>query len=432
MTGNDVRPAGQASDLREPAEDQVTRTPAEGAASASAVEDLLHELRVHQVELEMQNEELRRMQLALEESRDRYVDLYEFAPVGYLTLNPQALITEANLTVAALLGEDRKKLVQRRFASFVTPEDRGQWGQRFASMMRNSKRQTCDLAFQRTDGTRLYARLDCLRVMKAGDQSSLRVALTDITEFKRLEAEHREVQATMAHRGRLLLAGELASGLAHELNQPLTAIINYSEASLHMLRNSNAEREDLINFLEKIATQGERAGDIIRQMRSFTRKTTMQKEPTDINQLINAARELMDSDARVRGVRLHVDADDQLPPVLADPLQIQQVLDNLLRNSLEALRNTPAENREVVITVRPTQDAEMMVSVRDTGPGLSDKMHEQLFYPFVTSKDDGVGLGLSISHSIIEAHGGRLWAGEPGSGGAVFNFTIPLARLHRD
>lgn len=144
---------------------------------------------MHQIELEMQNDQLRRTQLALEESRDRYVDLYEFAPVGYLTLNQHALIVAANLTAAALLGEDRKKLLRRRFVRFVAPEDRDVWRQRFTGLMRHNEQQSCELALLRTDGTGFYARLHCLRITTDDDPSSLRIALTDITERRAAEAE---------------------------------------------------------------------------------------------------------------------------------------------------------------------------------------------------------------------------------------------------
>ena len=178
------------SKLRAEAEAQLARAPQTGAQARSA-ENLLHELQVHEVELEMQNEELRRAQLALEESRDRYVDLYEFAPVGYLTLTGEALVADVNLTGATLLREDRKKMLRRRFARFVAPEDSDRFHRLFLSALQRDERQSCELALQRGDGSVFHAQMDCLRVTAGDKAPTVRITLTDITERKRAEAELR-------------------------------------------------------------------------------------------------------------------------------------------------------------------------------------------------------------------------------------------------
>jgi diguanylate cyclase (GGDEF)-like protein/PAS domain S-box-containing protein len=178
------------SQLRTEAEAQLARAPQTGAPARPA-EELLHELQVHQIELEMQNEELRRTQLALEESRDRYVDLYEFAPVGYLTLTADALVSEVNLTGATLLGEERKTMRRRRFARFVTPEDSDRYHRLFVSVMQHDGRQACELALRRANGSVFHAQLDCLRVAAVDGPPLVRITLTDITERKRAEAELR-------------------------------------------------------------------------------------------------------------------------------------------------------------------------------------------------------------------------------------------------
>lgn len=185
--------------LRKEAEKRFVSAPAVDSPTRP-VGELLHELQVHQVELEMQNEELRRAYVALEESRDRFVDLYEFAPVGYLTLTHEGTIAEINLTAVALLGMVRKRLLHRRFAKFVVPEDSDRWHRHFLYALQHGERQSCDLALMRTDGTILYARLDCLYTA-TGATSAVRVALTDITESKRVEDEliavKRQLQATL-------------------------------------------------------------------------------------------------------------------------------------------------------------------------------------------------------------------------------------------
>jgi PAS domain S-box-containing protein len=172
--------------LRAEAEARVARKPmtlVQPQPGENLLHELLHELRVHQIELEMQNDELRRAQVVIEESRDRYVDLYEFAPVGYLTLTREGMIAEANLTGASLLGVDRKKLINRRFAGFVTVESRDYWDRHFLGVLQTDERQSCELKLQHGDGSRFDAQVDCLR-LKDGEVSSVRIALTGITKNK--------------------------------------------------------------------------------------------------------------------------------------------------------------------------------------------------------------------------------------------------------
>lgn len=180
--------------LRDSAEAQLGRTPmtqVQPSPGEELLHELLHELRVHQVELEMQNEALRQAQIAMEESRDRYVDLYDFAPVGYLTLTRDGMISELNLTGAALLGTERKKLLQRRFAPFVATEDRDRWDRFLVGVFKHDERQRCELSLKRSDDSRFQAKLDCLHI-ETGGQSTVRIALTDITERKLKEEDMRE------------------------------------------------------------------------------------------------------------------------------------------------------------------------------------------------------------------------------------------------
>jgi diguanylate cyclase (GGDEF)-like protein/PAS domain S-box-containing protein len=216
------------SRLRAAAEAQLSQNPSTVYSPAGApAEEVLQELRVHEIELEMQNEELRRAQVALEESHHRYVDLYEFAPVGYLTLNHQALIAGANLTATGLLGEDRKKLLQRRFASSVAPEDRDRWGQCFAAMMRQDEPQSCELTLQRPDRTRFHARLHCRRVATEGDASSLRIALSDVTELKRTEEELRIAAIAFESSQEGMVVTD-SKGVIVQVNQAFTRLTGYS------------------------------------------------------------------------------------------------------------------------------------------------------------------------------------------------------------
>jgi diguanylate cyclase (GGDEF)-like protein/PAS domain S-box-containing protein len=217
------------SELRARAEVKLVRLPRMGAPGRPA-EELLHELQVHQIELEMQNEELRRAQLALEESRDRYMDLYEFAPVGYFTLTSKALISEVNLTGATLLGAERKKLLQHGFARFVADFDGDRYHRLIGSVLKHGERETCDLALRRADGSVMQAQLDCARVAAGDEPPTVRLALTDITERKRAEAELR-VAATAFESQEGMLVTDAATSILR-VNQAFTDITGFTAAEV--------------------------------------------------------------------------------------------------------------------------------------------------------------------------------------------------------
>lgn len=251
--------------------------------------------------------------------------------------------------------------------------------------------------------------------------------LTDITEHKRKESEWRTMQSAFAHMGRISLAGEMAAGLAHELNQPLSALVNYSAACQNLVRNGLNQNEDLLANLERISEQGLRAGDIIRRLRDFTRQEPVSVRSMDLWDTIRQAVDFMEHDLRHVGVRIVLNERRPVPPVKADPVQIQQVLLNLMRNGMEAMLETSAENRVLTIRAAEGTGSHVEVSVEDCGPGLDRAVVRRLFYPFVSTKPQGMGLGLVISKTIIEAHDGRLWASLDRHEGARFHFSLPVA-----
>jgi diguanylate cyclase (GGDEF)-like protein/PAS domain S-box-containing protein len=231
------------SQLRTEAEAQLARAPQTGARARPG-EEVLYELEVHQIELEMQNEELRRAQLALEESRDRYVDLYEFAPVGYLTLTSEGLISQVNLTGTALLGEERKKMLRRRFDRFVTSEDRDRYHHLFVSLMQHDERQACELALQRGDGSTFHAHLDCLRVVASDMPPVARITLTNVTERKRAEEELRIAAAAFESQEGMFIAD--ARRVILRVNRAFSAITGFSaeEAVGQTTRLLKSDRHD--------------------------------------------------------------------------------------------------------------------------------------------------------------------------------------------
>jgi two-component system, LuxR family, sensor kinase FixL len=245
----------------------------------------------------------------------------------------------------------------------------------------------------------------------------------DVTQLIAAERRVRELTAELVHTSRLSAMGQLSSSLAHELNQPLTAIMNYTEAARQLLTMAATAPPRVLELLEKASGQAERAGQIIRRLRSFVEKGTVERAPTELNRVVEEAAALATIGSKVDGVQTVYDFAPNLPPLNIDRIQIQQVVVNLVRNAVEILRD--AHRRVITIRTRPTDAGEQEVSVADTGPGIPDDIAAKLFTPFVTTKETGMGIGLSISLSIIEAHGGRIWAEPNPEGGAIFRFRIP-------
>lgn len=245
-------------------------------------------------------------------------------------------------------------------------------------------------------------------------------------EQEQMAAAAQRQQTLLAHASRLNTLGEMASGLAHEINQPITAITLYSEVGLARIQQAAAEPAALRETLEKIAAQSARAQAIIQQVRHFARQSKPQYAAVRIDELLGDIADFLSLEARRHHVRLRQDLAPNLPPVLADALQVQQVVLNLVRNAVDAIADS--EGPRAITVLARQEPAFIELAVRDTGPGVAPDLIGQLPHPFFTTKTDGLGLGLSISQSIVEAHGGRLWATPNADGpGVTFHFTLPVA-----
>jgi two-component system sensor kinase FixL len=220
--------------------------------------------------------------------------------------------------------------------------------------------------------------------------------------------------------------GEMASTLAHELNQPLSAITNYLKGSQRLLESTSSDRAPMLReALDKAAEQAIRAGQIIRRLRDFVSRGESERQIESVVKLIEEANALALVGAKELGVRVRLQFHPDADLVLADRVQIQQVLLNLIRNAVDAMADSPT--RELVIAARPVDDDMVEVSVADSGSGIAPEIAEQLFQPFITTKRQGMGVGLSISRTIVDAHGGKIWAEPNGAGGTIFRFTLPAA-----
>jgi len=246
-----------------------------------------------------------------------------------------------------------------------------------------------------------------------------------IKDAERLREKEAELSATMAHMTRVAIVGEMAANIAHELNQPLTAITSFAEASRRILNGRKTDFGKLSQALTWIADEALRAGEVIRQLSDLVKRRETRHEVLDLNDTIGSMEHLVSVFARRHHVQLAIELDPDLPPVCGDRVQIQQVLLNLVRNGVDAVCEKNSPEGRVVVRTETSRSGEVQISVEDNGPGLALGMEEEVFRSFSTTKETGMGLGLSISKSIVAAHGGRIgYVPRPG-GGTVFFFTIP-------
>lgn len=248
----------------------------------------------------------------------------------------------------------------------------------------------------------------------------------DLTERQATETRLQELQSELVHMSRMSAMGEMASALAHELNQPLTAIANYLGGARRLLDRAGVNEARATDALEKATDQALRAGDIIHRLRDFLARREAVRKIESLNKLVQEACALALVGAKEHGVRVRYDLADKADAVAVDRVQVQQVVVNLVRNAIDAMVDHP--RRELVVSTAATERDDMVtVSVADSGPGVDQTASARLFQPFVTTKAAGMGVGLSISRTIVETHGGRIWTEPNPGGGAVFRFTLPRA-----
>jgi two-component system, LuxR family, sensor kinase FixL len=251
--------------------------------------------------------------------------------------------------------------------------------------------------------------------------------LRDLTERKAKDERIQQLQAELAHVQRLTELGQVVSTLVHEVNQPLTAISNYVNACRRLVTTGDQQR--VLAALERIGDQTNRTRGIVQRIRDFVKKRDVQMRAENLSHVIDEAVALTRSSVRDVGLTVGVHIDPSDLHVEIDKIQVQQVLFNLLRNGIEAMQDQP--RREIQVATSRVQEQMVQISVADTGPGLPDEVRQKLFQPFVTTKANGMGVGLSVCRAIVESHGGQLWADDNPGGGTVFRFTVRRAEADR-
>jgi two-component system, LuxR family, sensor kinase FixL len=333
-----------------------------------------------------------------------------------------------NRAAVQLFGYTASEMIGRNVSVLMTDGDRHQHDAHMQRYQQGGPAHIIgigrDVEARRQDGSVFPAHLSVGRI--AGTDPPRYIGLLhDISARKRAERDAHEARERMMHVSRLATMGEMAAGISHELNQPLTAIATTAQACTRIMAGADSDLDEIRGALERIAAQALRAGEIIRRLRNLVRRRESELAPADINAVINELGALTMADARANDVRVSVELTPALPTVMMDRIQIQQVLLNLLRNSIDALQSMPAGNKQLSVKTSAPQRNRVVVSVSDTGPGVAAEMLDHLFTPFATTKSDGTGLGLAISRTIIEAHHGKLAYHSLEPTGACFTITLP-------
>lgn len=258
-----------------------------------------------------------------------------------------------------------------------------------------------------------------------GRQTGWMGSVLDITEQKRARDLARQQEDRLQATSRLVTMGEMASTLAHELNQPLAAIASYSSGCINRLGSEGFDRAEILDIQHRIARQAHRAGEIIRRVHDFVRRSELQRTPLDLNVVIRDAVGLIEADARKRQIRIVSELAPALPPIQADTVMVEQIIVNLVRNGMDAMRDTTASRREVRIRTQ-LEGRNVQVHVSDRGAGIPPETAARLFEPFFTTKPEGMGMGLNICRSIAELHHGRLTFESNPEGGTIFTLALPV------
>jgi len=363
---------------------------------------------------------------ALERSARHLQSILATVPEAMVVIDERGIIISFSSAAERLFGYAAAEVIGRNVRMLMPGEDAERHDGYLRRYLTTGERRIIGIGRivvgRKADGSEFPMELAVGEAL-ADDHRIFTGFIRDLTEQQRAELELKELQSELIHVSRLSAMGTMASTLAHELNQPLTAIANYLEAARDLIGEPADETGALVReAVSESAKEALRAGAIVRRLREFVTRGETDKQPEHLPELIEEAARLALVGARERNIRAFYDLDPAADLVVIDRVQIQQVLVNLLRNAVEALADAPA--RDIRIAAAPVDDSMVRVTVSDSGPGLAPEVAEHLFEAFTTTKRDGMGLGLSICRTIIEAHGGRIWYQPAPGGGTTFHFTL--------
>jgi len=386
--------------------------------------ELIHELQVHQVELEIQNEELRRAQLELDESRSKYVDLFDNAPVGYFTFNKKGAIMDVNLTGASLMGSNKNILINKRFGHFIKTEHETDFFTHCNQVLKTKKKNICVVMLQETEGDETWIHIES--IIDPIRKGCIRSVVTDITKSRKAEEQLRQHQIELAHLSRLITVEEMAASIYHELSQPLNAITNYASACINRLEQ-NKSIEQIEEGLSRIIVQSERAVDMISRFRNFLKKGKLHKTNIKINDLIQEALCFIEHNLSDAKIEVIMKLQDDLCYIRVDKTQIEQVIINIAYNAIEAMRNIKHGKSKFIVETLLSNDNKVIILLSNTGASIPERIIKRIFNPFFTTKTQGMGMGLCISRSIIMAHGGTINVTTSDNNYTQFRISLPVA-----
>jgi PAS domain S-box-containing protein len=354
----------------------------------------------------------------------------EASPSGILLVNDQGRMVLVNSQIEKLFGYRREELVGKpvdilvpeRFAS-QHPNHRATF---FAAPTARAMGAGRELFARRKDGSEFPVEIG-LNPIQTAEGILVLAAVVDISARKVAEEEALRHREDLGHLSRVAVMGELTASIAHELNQPLSGIISNASAGQRFIDRGDVDLRELHDLLADIVADGRRAGDVIRGIQSMVRKGTPARQRVNLNELVTNVLRMLNQNAMLRSCELQTLLDPNLPAIEGDPIQLQQVLINLVINSLDAMRNTPPSRRKVVVTTERNGDNTICTSVRDYGVGIPEEARDRIFDHFFTTKADGLGMGLGIVRSIVESHAGTVVAENVDGGGARFHFTLPIS-----
>jgi PAS domain S-box-containing protein len=367
--------------------------------------------------------------LALEECEARFRATFEQAAVGIAHTSTDGHWLRVNDKFCEIVGYSHDELLQRTFQDITYPDDRtADLNAMHQLLVGKIQAYRVEKRYVRKSGEIVWARLTVNLVPQQDNEPAYFLAVVEnISKRKKAEVALQALNAELEELSRYHVAHQTISAIAHDLNQPLNAVASYSEAALRLLQAGNPQPDKLLHALESSARQASRAGQVVRELVEFLGSNDVQTEPVDLNDAVQRILARIQANSH-KGIQVKLELESNLPLVMANRVQIEKVLTNLIANGVDAMQEAGLSQLAITVSLNTHTDGNMArVTVQDSGPGMDEKILHNIFDPFFTTKPKGLGMGLAICRSIIEAHGGQLWAESKPGQGASFHFTLPFA-----
>jgi PAS domain S-box-containing protein len=399
------------------------------AALRDANAELERRVAARTADLEEEVVRRRNTEATLRASEERWRSMFEASAVGIAVLDEQNHFAATNEALQNMVGYSGEEL-QSLGPLNITHQDDREATQKLIEDMRNGKRQDlpAETRYRRKDNKVIWVRVSAARALDSGSSlQGIPAIIEDITERKRAEIAWHDARDALLRATRLTVMGELSASIAHEVNQPLAAIITNGQACERFLGFSPPDLDEVKDAVGEIVRDGRRASEVLKRIRAMSKNTAPERGQVDVNHAIAEVLALTRDELQRHRVAVQTDLRSKLPTIMADRVQLQQVVLNLVMNGIDAMRAVTDRPRILTVRSQLNDRGNIVVNVADSGVGLDPANRDHIFESFFTTKPEGMGMGLAISNTIIEAHHGRLWAESGSPFGAVFGFTLPLA-----